>query len=241
LQLWQKLFCESDVTYLVKIDNKHEIHNFNDSIDGCLYGSSPLDSNNDRQHLSSATNLDTIDASGFKLTPDTAASSSASSYQIHNLLKNAIDTNVILKSAGNPLNKSRSFDDLCKASATLSGSFIAPQQSLSDTKQSTDLNGINVDVANTSNHNGDPIQVARSSSESNLLLDALKSTSPKSQNGATFHYSSKLDALVSSTTEESELKNEPNENATSETTVEQNNLQNGNYCIFIVILLIAEL
>lgn len=52
LQLWQKLFCEPELTYLEKI-GRHETsssgacvnagHNFNDSLDGIHNGSSPLD------------------------------------------------------------------------------------------------------------------------------------------------------------------------------------------------------
>lgn len=89
MQLWHRLFCESDVTYLVKMDHKSDMH-FNDSLENNLLGSSPsidppllAKESDDSIHLA-------------KLTPDSSVSSSSSSnsdsFKINNvLLKNAIN------------------------------------------------------------------------------------------------------------------------------------------------------
>ena len=70
MQLWQKLFCESDITYLVKVDKKEMlIQNFNDSIDG-ISSSPPL-------------NSDSI------MDPENNS-------RINSLLKNAIDSNSLI-------------------------------------------------------------------------------------------------------------------------------------------------
>jgi myotubularin-related protein 3/4 len=41
MQLWHKLFCESETTYLTIVD-RLEMQNLNDSVDGGVYGSPPL-------------------------------------------------------------------------------------------------------------------------------------------------------------------------------------------------------
>ncbi len=75
MHLWQKLFCDSDIAYLVKFVDKQEmtnVQNFNDSIDGinsiAMSSSPPLDEN----------------------------LNSGSSQRINSLLKNAIDCNSLI-------------------------------------------------------------------------------------------------------------------------------------------------
>jgi hypothetical protein len=160
LVLWQRLFCESDITYLIKTEIKHEIQNFNDSIDGgaCFYGGS---------------------------SPPPPSSLNENDSQINSLLKNAIielPNNNSINSKS--LNKSRSYDDLSTPiSLKINPKFNNNAEAVQDEPVLSNNNNLTLD-----NNNHDPIQVIRSNSESNLLLDALKTASPKSINNVNFNF-----------------------------------------------------
>ena len=195
MQLWQKLFCESELKYLVKID-RNEMQNFNESLDAGIYGSSPS-----FDQLQKPVDLSIEDLNNSKLTTSTSVSSSAS--RINNLIKNAIDSNsFIANSSANSgvaslkpaqISKTRSFDELTR----LQKSNVSKKDSL-ETKELGAKSHLNSSLSNEDMHtlegasccpirNGDPIQT-RSCSESNLLLDALQniaSTSPKFLNSNT--------------------------------------------------------
>ena len=199
LQLWQRLFCESDVTYLVKAEHARQHlplewrngggNNFNDSIDGCLYGSSPVD-------FYSAASLAEYMGSGGSAAVD--GNNSISTLSINHLLKNAIDTNVSLNRSSGNLNKSRSFDDLTKVITTNNNNMSSGGSASINVTTSTTTK-MSVAVSDSVN-NGDPVvQLVRSNSESNLLLDALKSASPKSNGVLSFHFSKANSTTVEST------------------------------------------
>lgn len=115
MQLWHRLFCDSDVTYLVKMERKADMH-FNDSFDSNLLGSSPLDPPSD----------DTAKLAAAATAADSSVSSSSSSnsgtFKINNLLlSNAINdntttTNITTTTATCSANlvckKTHSFDNL---------------------------------------------------------------------------------------------------------------------------------
>jgi hypothetical protein len=156
MQLWQKLFCESDITYLVKVDKKEMLNqNFNDSIDG-ISSSPPL-------------NSDIMD-------PENNS-------RINSLLKNAIDSNSLIMSNsihqhfnndGSVINnsnkeqqnsslnlqqKTKSFDDLFKYSTSEDdggggGGYL-----------SIAMCALNIDTKSNSSLN------KKSSSESNLNIN----------------------------------------------------------------------
>jgi hypothetical protein len=199
MQIWLKLFCESEIKYLMKNEQQQQqpahLGDLNDSIDAGIYGSSPP--------------LDLMNSS--KMTASTSVSSSAS--RINNLIKNAIDTNsfvapnsfILNSSMMTSSNKSttnqrrRSFDDLSiqyhhhqkKQEQRHNNN---ESQNINNNSQSSMSNeDLNVNLENSSSmqhpiRNFDSIQM-RSSSESNLLMDALQnvsSTSPKFTTQTTF-------------------------------------------------------
>lgn len=199
MQLWQRLFCESEVKYLVKID-RNEIVNFNDSLDAGLYGSSPpLD------QLHKQDDNSNEDLNNSKLTTSTSVSSSTS--RINNLIKNAIDTNSFIVNSNQSISsikssslsqsgKTRSYDDLSRLSKNKVASVqkknslelkdVEVKSQMNNSLSNEGLNGL--EGGNLPIRNEDSVQM-RSSSESNLLLDALQnvtSTSPKFMNSKFF-------------------------------------------------------
>jgi hypothetical protein len=211
MQLWQRLFCESEVKYLVKID-RNEIVNFNDSLDAGLYGSSPpLD------QLHKQDDNSNEDLNNSKLTTSTSVSSSTS--RINNLIKNAIDTNSFIVNSNQSISsiksyslsqsgKTRSYDDLSRLSKnkvvsvqkknSLELKDVEVKSQMTNSLSNEGLNAL--ESANLPIRNEDSVQM-RSSSESNLLLDALQnvtSTSPKFMNSKFFrtHHQKVIDAKL---------------------------------------------
>jgi len=197
MQLWQKLFCESELKYLVKLD-RNEMHNFNDSLDAGLYGSSPPLDEIQKQDGGDNSNED---LNNSKLTTSTSVSSSTS--RINNLIKNAIDTNSFIVNSNQNISsiklshlvtqtgKTRSYDDLSRMqknnATTLKKDLLELKEleikaHLNNSLSNEDLNTL--ESGNLPIRNVDSSQL-RSSSESNLLFDALQnvtSTSPKFTN-----------------------------------------------------------
>ncbi|CAF1036361.1 unnamed protein product [Brachionus calyciflorus] len=106
MQIWHRLFCESEITYLIKPDRQAELNCFNDFLEMNILGTSPI------LEPESLTDNNVL----TKLTPDSSVSSTSSNnhqeIKINNLLllKNAInDTSSAL---GPSSKKNQSFDNL---------------------------------------------------------------------------------------------------------------------------------
>jgi hypothetical protein len=181
MQLWHKLFCESETTYLTKVD-RQETQNLSDSVDAGVYGSSPpLYTASRLQQSSESIEMDT---------------------RVNSLLKNAIDTSSIILnsshgSGGNQArvsgSRTRSFDDISKCLQRNKLEQAEAKSSLSNSLSSEDVGSLESALSrNRHNSNGDPLLQMRSCSESNLLLDALQtcaSTSPKLAANVGSHFS----------------------------------------------------
>lgn len=120
LQLWQKLFCESEITYLVKVE-RQENQNFNDSVDGIYCGSSPP------EHQLKQIIHDDLDPPGIY---------SNSNSNIHKQQQNNNFLKVGANKANMPIYKTRSFDDINKLQLQL-----AHQQQHNQQQQQSQLNG----------------------------------------------------------------------------------------------------
>ena len=137
-----------------------------------------------------------------------SASSSAS--RINNLIKNAIDTNsFIVNSSGNinsmkssqsiQVAKTRSYDDLSRIQKStlrkdlLETKDLGAKAQLNSSLSNEDLNSLEVNQL-LPIRNGDPVQV-RSSSESNLLLDALQNVASKSPKFSAASFSKRFDFI----------------------------------------------
>ena len=158
LQLWLKLYCQSELTYLVQVD-RQEMHIFVDSVDaGTVNGNSPPQI--DDLELEPAL-------AGMKLSLD---SSSPNKPNSSSSAKSFLE---IKTSIGK---KTRSFEDFSKSFK------MARSDDSKDSGTRFNLVGSIDDATNLDN--GDPVHI-RSSSESNLLMDALQnisSSSPKANN-----------------------------------------------------------
>lgn len=195
MQVWQKLFCESEITYLVQVANKHEMQNFNDSTSESQNTGSILIDACSLTNINSSspqTDYDLEMESDLKLLNKDSANNKSSNLintNNNNNKKSILEKRVIFnKSAqnqNNVLQKTRSYEDMSK-------SFIKQnlKQEIDNVKENSSFNnenGFHTDNINgggLENSNGDPIHV-RSCSESNLLFDALQnisSTSPKFTN-----------------------------------------------------------
>lgn len=188
MQLWQKLFCESEIAYLVQVANKHELQNFNDSISESLatagslaIGASITNINGSNQQIDDDLEMESSLVSDVKL---------LNIDQSNKVKKSILEKRLILNKSylgahnHNGLShKTRSYEDLSK-SFTQKHLLLDSnrEQTNHSANNSTKINSLEYSIHNHSNGlDGDPIHI-RSCSESNLLFDALQnisSTSPK--------------------------------------------------------------
>ena len=195
MQLWQKLFCESEIAFLIQLANKHEMQNFNESISESLVtgsmmiGSQTNMNDGSSQQIDDDLEMETSMVSDLKnLTLDSSPPTDDIQHSAHQTKKSILEKRLVLnklystQNQNGLLHKTRSYEDMSK----------------SFTKQVLRHDSINIDgkidvhhhddshnPINTSEGlNGDPIHM-KSCSESNLLFDALQnisSTSPKLNN-----------------------------------------------------------
>lgn len=209
LQLWQKLFCEPELTYLVKVDRQETSQNFNDSIDGIYCaGTSPLEQQI-KQIIQDDLELDMKLKNGQVVGGDAMLSSVT---RLNNSTKSSI---VSTNNNGTRLiQKTHSYDDLNKLGLNSNKFKIdfdtnldkeyhynhshANSNNTNNNTNNTTNNNSNNEITNqklnnastnedlnnlsfylNTNGNGDPIPTRRCSEPNLILQDALNCASPK--------------------------------------------------------------
>ena len=190
MQLWQKLFCESEIAFLIQVANKHEMQNFNESISeslvtGSIMIGSQTNMNGSSQQIDDDLEMESSMVSDLKNLTIDSSPPADENHSATQTKKSILEKRLVLNklySAQNQnglLHKTRSYEDMSK-------SFI--KQNARQETNNIDAKDIHHDDSHNPNTseglNGDPIHM-KSCSESNLLFDALQtisSTSPKLNN-----------------------------------------------------------
>jgi len=173
MQLWSKLFCDSEVTYLV---SRHEFQQpFSDSAD-MLASTHTLLSDE-------ALSGNFLNGSSQQIDDDLDLEASISDLKLSSVkrvegVKEAGSGKMVI-TAGGQQNKTRSFEDLSKSFR----SFDLDNSIMDALKRNMNTSAMDDSTGNLNNLSASDFPISiRSCSESNLLLDALQtitSTSPK--------------------------------------------------------------